>query len=206
LGQLESDLRLLWIPIQRAGVRLAIDSHDLGLRAAPLGKMFFERVRLSADDILAEGETASRAFQLGLERELLLLTSRSVGTARAAFEYAAQYAMQRTAFGRPIADHQAIAFMVADLGIRVDAARALLWNATWAVDAANPNCDAAVRAACEFSFDHVVGLTSDALQILGGHGYIQDHPLEKWMRDARTLANCGTSVTASLARLKPSSV
>lgn len=198
---LENDLALVWLPLPACGVRISVDSHQLGLRAAPLGTASFDEVRISSDDILVKGEAAGVSLQLGLERELLLLTARLVGTARAAFDYAARYATQRTAFGRAIADHQAIAFMVADIGIRVDAARALLWNAAWAADAQELGRHSAVMTAGAFAADHMVGLTSDAVQILGGHGYIQDHPVEKWMRDARTLANFSASVMKSLAEL-----
>jgi alkylation response protein AidB-like acyl-CoA dehydrogenase len=180
------------------------DSLQLGLRAAPLSIVSFEETNVSHDDVLAKGESARVALTHGLERELLLLTARSVGTARAAFDYAAQYATERNTFGRAIADHQAIAFMVADMGIRVDAASALLWNAAWAVGADHASRPSAVISAGRFAADHVGSLTSDAVQILGGHGYIQDHPVEKWMRDARTLANYAASVMNDLAGLRVS--
>lgn len=200
--QLKDNMALVWQSLPTPSVRVSVDSHQLGLRAAPLGVVSFDGARISSTDILATGEAACTALRSGLQRELLLLTARSVGTAHAAFDYAARYATQRTAFGRAIADHQAIAFMVADIGIRVEAARALLWNAAWAIDNHDQSRDSAVMAAGAFAADHVVGATSDALQILGGHGYIQDHPLEKWMRDARALTNYSTRVMSGLVGLK----
>lgn len=199
---MEEEIALVWLALPASGVQVSFDSHQLGLRAAPLGALSFEARRVSPGEILSRGETARTALRAGLERELLLLTARSVGTARAAFDYAARYATQRTAFGRAIADHQAIAFMLADMGIRVDAARALLWDAAWAADTEDSRHAAALKAAAGFVAEHVPSLTSDAVQVLGGHGYIQDHPVEKWMRDARSLANYIASVTNSLAALQ----
>lgn len=198
----DDDVVLVWQSLTDPELEVSLDSHQLGLRAAPLGALRLTSRRVATDDIIGRGETARAALRLGLERDLLLLCARSVGTARAAFEYAARYATQRTTFSRPIADHQAIAFMIADMGIRVDAARALLWDAAWAVDADDARRPLALMAVAGFVAEHMPGLTSDAVQVLGGHGYIQDHPVEKWMRDARSLANYCASVTNTLAALQ----
>lgn len=203
--RLENEVALVWLPLPAAGITVEVDSHQLGLRAAPLCTVTLDTTRIAGDQVVARGSAAISVLQWGLAREILLISARCVGTARAAFEYAAQYATQRTTFGRAIADHQAIAFMVADMGIRVDAARGLLWNAAWEIDRPQDTRFQArdiVSAAATFAAEHVVGVASDAVQILGGHGYIQDHPLEKWMRDARTLANHSASVMNSLTELQ----
>lgn len=205
--RLANEVALAWLPLPAAGVAVEVDSHQLGLRAAPLCSVPLDATRIPEEQVLTRGAAASAALQWGFAREVLLISARCVGTARAAFEYAAQYAAQRTAFGRAIADHQAIAFMVADMGIRVDAARGLLWNAAWEMETALETRSSlqamdTVSVAAAFAAEHVVGIASDAVQILGGHGYIQDHPVEKWMRDARTLANYSTSVMNSLSELQ----
>jgi alkylation response protein AidB-like acyl-CoA dehydrogenase len=200
--RLAGDRALILLPLRTAGADVALESHQLGLRAAPLGAATLVNCHLSRDHVIATGGAARAAMLHGLERASVLATAGLVGTARAAFEYAAQYAVQRTTFGRPIAEHQAVAFMIADCGIRVDAARALLWHAAWAIDAGAEDRAAAVATAAAFAIEHVVAVTSDAVQILGGHGYIQDHPVEKWMRDARTLANYSAGVTGTVAALR----
>jgi alkylation response protein AidB-like acyl-CoA dehydrogenase len=110
-----------------------------------------------------------------------------VGAARGSLEYATRYATERTAFGRPIAHHQALAFLIADLATAVDVARLAVWRAAAALDrgeAAEWEGAAALAEAAEQAL--VVG--PNAVQILGGHGFMKDHPVEKWMRDIRTLA------------------
>lgn len=202
--RLEQEMILVWLTLPATGVTVSVESHQLGLRAAPVGRLRLAVSLSSPELIVARGVRAHTGLQLGLQRELLLIAARCVGTARAAFDYAARYATQRATFARAIADHQAIAFMVADMGIRVDAARALLWNAAWAMDAKNPqevDRGEILLAAATFAAEHVVAVASDAVQILGGHGYIQDHPVEKWMRDARTLANHSASITDNLSEL-----
>jgi acyl-CoA dehydrogenase len=109
-----------------------------------------------------------------------------VGCTRAASEYAFKYATEREAFGVKLYEHQALAFMMADMATHVDGLRTLVWHAAWALDRGEEGYVEAERAH-ELASDLAVQVTSDAVQILGGHGYLWDHPVEKWMRDARTL-------------------
>ena len=112
------------------------------------------------------------------------LASLAVGVARGAFEYARDYAKQRETFGRPIAQYQAIAFMLAEMAIEIDAARLLTWEAAWKIDRG----DDATREAClakNYAANMALKVTDNAVQVLGGHGYIRDHMVELWLRNGR---------------------
>jgi len=113
-----------------------------------------------------------------------------VGAARGAHHYAMRYATERTAFGRPIAHHQALAFLIADLAIAVDAARLAVWRAAAALDRGETAEWEAATALAEAA-EQALFVGPSAVQILGGHGFMKDHPVEKWMRDIRTLASLG---------------
>jgi len=115
------------------------------------------------------------------------LAAMAVGVARAAFEYARDYARERTAFGEPIASRQAIAFMLAEMAIEIDATRLMAWEAAWKLDRGE---DATREASLlkSYAADMVLMVTDRAVQILGGHGYIRDHPVELWLRNARGFA------------------
>jgi alkylation response protein AidB-like acyl-CoA dehydrogenase len=115
------------------------------------------------------------------------LAALAVGQARAAYEYALDYAKSRTAFGEAIAQRQAIAFMLAEMATEIEAARLLVWEAAWTVDGGRP----ATREACwakTFADEMVLQVTDRAVQVLGGHGYIRDHPVEMWLRNGRGFA------------------
>jgi alkylation response protein AidB-like acyl-CoA dehydrogenase len=106
--------------------------------------------------------------------------------ARAAYEYALQYAQERIQFGQPIFRHQAISFMLADMAIQIDAARLLSWRAAYLADQEVYATQEASMAKA-FAADVAMRVTTDAVQILGGYGYMRDFPVEKWMRDAKIM-------------------
>src|SRR5207245_2049138 len=119
-----------------------------------------------------------------LESSRPLVAAGAVGIARAAYEYALDYSRKRRAFGSPIAKKQAIAFMLADMKTKIDAARLLTWRAAWMLDHDQPmNKEASIAKL--FAADMAMEVTTDAVQILGGAGYMKDEPVEKWMRDAK---------------------
>jgi alkylation response protein AidB-like acyl-CoA dehydrogenase len=110
----------------------------------------------------------------------------SVGLARAAYEYALGYAQERVQFGKPIINHQAVAFMLADMATQIDAARLMTWRAAYLADQGLP-CTKEASMAKALAADMVMQVTTDAVQILGGYGYMRDYPVEKWMRDAKIM-------------------
>ena len=115
------------------------------------------------------------------------LSGMAVGVARAAYEYARDYAKERHAFGEPIASRQAIAFMLAEMAIDIDATRLMAWEAAWKLDR-NEDATKEASLAKMYADDMAISVTNNAVQVLGGHGYIRDHPVELWFRNGRGFA------------------
>lgn len=158
----------------------------LGLAAAPCVELTFEGALLPATARLAGADDRfDRAVLETLTRIGVTGAARSVGVARAAFEYARGYAQERQAFGKAIAHFQSIAFLASDMATRVEAMRTMVQRAAWAFD--QNEDDAIKHAAMAIAECHegAMFVTNNAVQILGGAGFIQDFPVEKWMRDAK---------------------
>jgi alkylation response protein AidB-like acyl-CoA dehydrogenase len=151
----------------------------LGLEAAPTYVVRFE----GPCDMLGPGEAITRAVLW----TKLLTGAVAIGCARASLEYAAQYATEREAFGKPIGAFQAISFRIADMAIEIDAARLTLWRAAWKLDRGDAT-PADIAEANGNALQAAVRCGDDGVQVLGGHGYIRDHHVEKWFRDAVTLS------------------
>ena len=147
----------------------------------------------------ASGKLASEGVRSALFRYAGVNAARAVGCARAAFEHARRYAEERTAFGKPIGHFQAIAFLLADMAMEIDGARLLTWRACRALDRGAADAERSLAQAAAQARDMLAFVTSNAVQILGGAGYVQDHPVEKWMRDARVLAAYGLTADAARA-------
>ncbi len=150
-----------------------------GLRAAGASSLVLENA-----PVVAAWQDAAGAGR-ALARTRLHTAATLLGVMRAAADYSRDYAVERTAFGKPIAHHQALAFLIADMATAVEATRLLVWEAAWKRDRGEDEDDSAV-AYIEAS-EQAMFVTPNALQILGGHGFVQDHPVEKMMREARTL-------------------
>lgn len=160
----------------------------LGLDAAEFGALELKGLRVPAANRLgtgAPGEVRDALRRLVAWKKTLD-AARLVGCARAASEYAFQYAQERQTFGNYLYEHQALAFMMADMATLVDAMRALVWRAAASIDAGGDGAADALLA-YRYVSEQAVEVCSDAVQVLGGHGYLWDHPVEKWMRDARCL-------------------
>jgi alkylation response protein AidB-like acyl-CoA dehydrogenase len=114
------------------------------------------------------------------------VAAEAIGVARAAYEYALQYAQERVQFGKPIIQHQGVAFMIADMATQIEAARLLCWQAACLADQ-RINATQAASMAKAFAADVAMQVTTDAVQVLGGYGYTRDYPVEKWMRDAKVM-------------------
>jgi acyl-CoA dehydrogenase len=122
---------------------------------------------------------------LMLEATRPLVAAGALGIARAAYEFARDYSLERTSFGKPIAKHQAIAFKLADMATEIDAARLLTWRAGWMAANNIPYAHGEGSMAKLFSGDVAMRVTTDAVQVLGGYGYIKEYPVERFMRDAK---------------------
>jgi alkylation response protein AidB-like acyl-CoA dehydrogenase len=112
----------------------------------------------------------------------------ALGVARAAFEYARDYAKEREAFGVKIAQKQAVAFMLAEMCTELESVRLLTWEAAWKLDVGSPDAFNEAYLAATGAMDMALTVTDRAVQVLGGHGYIRDHPVEMWMRHGRGFA------------------
>lgn len=154
----------------------------LGLRSARTFKVDYDGA--PATRIGGDGD----AVRMALLRVKLLNAGIALGLSRAALEYASQYATERTAFGRPIGAFQGISFKIADRAMDLETARLITLKAAWAIDNLRPDADRLVMAACGHAAAAAVANADDGVQILGGHGYMKDHPEEMWYRDALTLA------------------
>jgi alkylation response protein AidB-like acyl-CoA dehydrogenase len=156
----------------------------LGLRASYTGSLVLDDARIPAERLLGdEGggwELALDFFRASRPQ----VAAAAVGLARAAFEYAAAYAREREAFGRPLTARQGVSFKLADMGMEIEAARLLAWRACEALDRGD---DPALLGsyAKAYAGDVAMRVTTDAVQVLGGAGVMRDHPVEKWMRDAK---------------------
>jgi acyl-CoA dehydrogenase len=167
------------------GLRVLEREKHMGIRALPTYEVRLEDVRVPSAARLG-GESGIDAGLL-LNYARVALASLAVGVARGAYEYARDYAKQREAFGRPIAQFQAIAFMLAEMAIEVDAARLMAWEAAWKLDQSKDATSNATLAK-HYADGAVLFVADRAVQVLGGHGYIREHPVERWLRDARGFA------------------
>jgi alkylation response protein AidB-like acyl-CoA dehydrogenase len=173
------------VPKGTPGMVIGEREKNMGLRALETYEVRFDNCRLPAAARLG-GEQGCDYGRL-LNSSRVALSALAVGVARAAFEYARDYARDRKAFGVAIAQKQAIAFMLAEMAIEIDATRLLAWEAAWKLDRGADATREAVLAK-QYAANMVLKVTDNAVQILGGHGYIRDHPVEMWLRNGRGFA------------------
>lgn len=169
------------------GLSAGARNGTLGLETARWANLSLEGVRVPARNRLAGRGPVRRDVLEVVARKRVPDAARLVGCARAASEYAFKYATERRAFGKALYEHQALAFLMADMATKIEAVRWLVWRAAWSLDRGAADSLHEAARAWRHATDLSVEVTSDAVQVLGGHGYIQDHPVEKWMRDARCL-------------------
>ncbi|HEY6779554.1 MAG TPA: acyl-CoA dehydrogenase family protein [Thermoleophilaceae bacterium] len=154
----------------------------MGLRAAATGRLTLEDVRLPATALLAEG--ASEAYGECVQRARILWSALAVGTSQAVLDYVIPYVNERVAFGQPISNRQAVAFAVADIGIELEGMRLATYRAASRADQGKSFAREAALAR-RLCADKGMRIGSDGVQLLGGHGYVKEHPVERWYRDLR---------------------
>jgi len=188
------------IPPGTEGLRQGKKERKLGIRASHTAEVLLENCRVPGDCLLGGEErldaklerarnkdqtkTSSGALKT-FEATRPIVGAQAIGIARAAFEFARDYARERTQFGKPIAAQQAIAFKLADMATEIDAARLLVWRASWMGRQSAPFVHAEGSMSKLKAGEVAVRVTDEAIQILGGYGYIRDFPVEKWHRDSK---------------------
>jgi acyl-CoA dehydrogenase len=174
------------VPMDAPGVTIEKHLDKMGQRATDTSAFALQDVVVPAENLLGrEGDGFKIAMQT-LDATRPGTAAGAVGVAQAAYEYAADYAKQRVAFDVPIAMHQAVSFMIADMATEIEAARLLTWQAAWMLDKGYGRKATLYSSfAKRFSADTAMKVTTDAVQVFGGYGYIKEYPVEKLMRDAK---------------------
>jgi acyl-CoA dehydrogenase len=158
----------------------------MGQRASNTATITFNDTEVPAENLLGEENQGFKIAMATLDRTRPAVAAMAVGIARAAFEFAVGYAKERVQFGVPIAMHQAIQFMIADMATEIEAARLLTWQSAVLLDQGRRNTLASSHAK-RFAADTAMKVTTDAVQVYGGYGFIKDYPVEKLMRDAKIM-------------------
>jgi acyl-CoA dehydrogenase len=169
----------------REGFSVGKLEHKLGIKGSPTGSPVFDDVRVPSENLIGtEGKGLSIALAT-LERTRLGAAAQAVGIAQGATDYANDYAKERVAFGKPINELQGIQFKLADMETRTAAARELLYKACAMADRGEPGLGKYTSMAKLFASDTAMWVTIEAIQVLGGYGYVSDYPVERMMRDAK---------------------
>ncbi|SDY96950.1 hypothetical protein SAMN05444365_104361 [Micromonospora pattaloongensis] len=169
-----------------AGIVPQAPEKTMGLRSSPIAQIAFDGARVPADRLVGEEGTGFKIAMSALDSGRLGIAACAVGLAQGALDYAVAYAREREQFGRPIAEFQGLGFLLADMATAVSAARALTLAAARLRDAGRPYSIEAAKAKL-FATDTAMRVTTDAVQVLGGYGYVADHPVERYMREAKVL-------------------
>ncbi|WIG61756.1 MAG: Acyl-CoA dehydrogenase, short-chain specific [Ktedonobacterales bacterium] len=166
------------------GFSIGKRERKMGLHSSPTGELIFERCRVPlANRLGAEGEGLKIALS-SLDGGRINIGAIATGVAQAALDVSTRYAQERTAFGRAIGGFEGIQFMLADMAMKVEAGRLLVYQAAFKMDEGDPVGQYAAMAKC-FATDSAMAVTTDAVQVLGGAGYVRDWPVERYMRDVK---------------------
>jgi alkylation response protein AidB-like acyl-CoA dehydrogenase len=172
------------VPMDAKGISFGKHAEKMGVISATTDDVHFDNVMVPEEDRLGEEGKGLRVALGTLDTGRIGIAAQAVGIAEAAFRYATRYAAERTTFGKPIAEHQAIAFKLADMQTKIRAARLLVYEAAWMKDQEMPPGEAGARAKL-YASQVANEVAYEAIQILGGRGYMKDHPVERYYRDAR---------------------
>jgi alkylation response protein AidB-like acyl-CoA dehydrogenase len=168
------------------GIAAQARERTMGLRSSPVAQLTFDDARVPADRLIGEAGGGFRIAMTALDSGRLGIAACAVGLAQAALDYAASYAREREQFGRRLTEFQGVGFMLADMATKISAARALTLHAARLRDHGQPYGIEAAQAKL-FASDVAMAVTTDAVQVLGGYGYVSDHPVERYMREAKAL-------------------
>jgi alkylation response protein AidB-like acyl-CoA dehydrogenase len=159
--------------------------HKMGIRGSPTRELYFDHVRLPGDRIIGRAGSGFATALATLDHTRPTIAAQALGIAQGALDFAAGYVKERKQFGRAIAEFEGIQFMLADMQIKLSAARQLTYAAAAASERGDPGAGALAATAKTFASDSAMEITTDAVQLLGGYGYTKDYPVERMMRDAK---------------------
>ncbi|GAA3290245.1 acyl-CoA dehydrogenase [Streptomyces cinereospinus] len=167
------------------GVSFGAPEKKLGIKGSPTREVYLDDVRVPADRMIGAEGTGFATAMKTLDHTRITIAAQALGIAQGALDYAKGYVKERKQFGRPIADFQGIQFMLADMAMKISAARALTYQAAAASERGDADLTYLGAAAKCFASDIAMEVTTDAVQLLGGYGYTRDYPVERMMRDAK---------------------
>ncbi|WP_206301599.1 acyl-CoA dehydrogenase family protein [Streptomyces sp. V2] len=167
------------------GVSFGAPEKKLGIKGSPTREVYFDNVRIPADRMIGAEGTGFATAMKTLDHTRITIAAQALGVAQGAFDYAKGYVKERKQFGKAIADFQGIQFMLADMSMKISAARALTYQAAAASERLDADLTYLGAAAKCFASDIAMEVTTDAVQLLGGYGYTRDYPVERMMRDAK---------------------
>jgi len=168
------------------GITIDKKEDKMGQRASNTATVTFNDVEVPAENLIGEENRGFKLAMMTLDRTRPGVAAMATGIARSAFEMAKQYSLERQQFGVPIAMHQAIQFLIADMAVKVDAARLLTWHSAVQLDQGQSNTLTSSEAK-RFAADSAMEVTTDAVQVFGGYGFIKEYKVEKFMRDAKIM-------------------
>ena len=167
------------------GVSFGRKEDKMGIRGSPTREVICDRARVPADRLIGEeGEGFAYAMRT-LDYSRPAIAAQALGIAQGAFDFAARYATERQQFGKPIGEFQGVSFMLADMAMQLEAARMLVYKSLALCDAGDERMTYFSSVAKCFASDAAMRITTDAVQVLGGYGYIREYPVERYMRDAK---------------------
>ncbi len=167
------------------GFALGRVEDKMGIRGSQTGELIFEDCEVPAENLLGSEGDGFKIAMMTLDRSRPGIAAQAVGIAQGALDFAVNYAKERVQFGKPIASNQGLQFMLADMATKIQAARLLLYDITERIDRNEPDLSRASAMAKLFASDVAMEVTTNAVQILGGYGYIKEYPVERMMRDAK---------------------
>src|SRR2546423_4830473 len=173
------------VEADRPGFSVGKLEHKLGIRASPTGQPIFDEVRVPQENVVGDVNRGFKVAMATLDHSRLGVAAQALGIAQGATDYAAAYARERKQFGQPIASFQAIQFKLADMETQCAAGRELLYKACAKVDRGDPDIGKFSAMAKLFCSDAAMRITVEAVQVLGGYGYVKEYPVERYLRDAK---------------------
>ncbi|GGQ24903.1 acyl-CoA dehydrogenase [Streptomyces pseudogriseolus] len=167
------------------GVSFGAPEKKLGIKGSPTREVYLDNVRIPADRMIGEEGTGFATAMRTLDHTRITIAAQALGIAQGALDYAKGYVKERKQFGKPIADFQGVQFMLADMAMKIEAARQLTYAAAAKSERGDSDLTFQGAAAKCFASDVAMEVTTDAVQLLGGYGYTRDYPVERMMRDAK---------------------